>query len=398
MKRYRNLVEASAIALKNIFENGHPSDRVVQQMLRNNKKWGAKDRRFVASTIYNQVRWYRCFHHLLGKEPENKQEWMKMIAIQWIIQEEFVPDWEEFDTLSDKDILERYRSINDRSIKQSIPDWLDEAGQKDHGQAWDAIISKLNTEANLFIRCNTLKTDSDTLISILKKEGIDAVGTNLENCLKVYPKKKLTHLKSYRSGFYEVQDLSSQMISIALEPENESLIIDTCAGAGGKTLHLAALMKNSGKIIATDIYQNKLETLQVRAKRASAENIITASMNEFFLQKYEHQADQVLMDVPCSGIGTLRRSPHIKWRFDPEQMKKTLEIQAELLKNYSKLCKKGGFLNYSTCSIMSVENENQIANFLNSVDGESFEKVTERLIVPNEMDADGFYFAKLRKT
>ena len=236
-------------------------------MLRNNKKWGAKDRRFVASTIYNQVRWYRCFHHLLGKEPENTQEWIKMIAIQWIIQEEFVPEWEEFDTLNIKDILERYRSINDRSIKQSIPDWLDEAGQKDHGQAWDAIISKLNTEANLYIRCNTLRTDPDTLISILKKEGIDAVGTNLENCLKVYPKKKLTHLKSYRSGFYEVQDLSSQMISIALEPDKDSLIIDTCAGAGGKTLHLSALMKNSGKIIATDIYQNKLETLQARAKR-----------------------------------------------------------------------------------------------------------------------------------
>lgn len=398
MKRYRNLVEASAIALKNIFENGHPSDSVVQQMLRNHKKWGAKDRRFVASTIYNQVRWYRCFHHLLGKEPENMQEWMKMIAIQWIIQKEFVPNWEEFDTLSDKDILDRYRSINDRSIKQSIPDWLDEAGQKDHGQAWDSIISKLNTEANLYIRCNTLKIDPDTLISILKKEGIDAIGTNLENCLKVYPKKKLTHLKSYRSGFYEVQDLSSQMISIALQPEKDSLIIDTCAGAGGKTLHLAALMKNSGKIIATDIYQNKLETLQARAKRASAGNVITASMNEAFLQKYKHQADQILMDVPCSGIGTLRRSPHIKWRFDPEQMKKTLEIQAELLKNYSKLCKKGGFLNYATCSIMSVENENQISNFLNSVDGEAFEKVTDRLILPNEMDADGFYFAKLRKT
>ena len=120
-------------------------------------------------------------------------------------------------------------------------------------------------------------------------------------------------------------------------------------------------------------------------------------MNEAFLQKYKHQADQVLMDVPCSGIGTLRRSPHIKWRFDPEQLKKTLEIQAELLKNYSKLCKKGGFLNYATCSIMPVENENQIANFLNSVDGEALEKVTERLILPNEMDADGFYFAKLRK-
>jgi|TARA_B100000900_G_C20252861_1_gene582746 16S rRNA (cytosine967-C5)-methyltransferase len=206
----------------------------------------------------------------------------------------------------------------------------------------------------------------------------------------------LFNKNSFQRGFFEIQDASSQLVAPFLKIEPGMKICDICAGAGGKTLHLSALSKNKGKIIAMDIYKHKLDILKKRAKRNGAFNIETKLIeNSKSTKRLKGKIDRLLIDAPCSGLGVLKRNPDSKWKLDLEFLRKIKETQLEILKKYSSLVKHNGKMVYATCSILPSENELQIEKFLNSCEGKHFKLEEEKKISPFLSGFDGFYMARL---
>jgi 16S rRNA (cytosine967-C5)-methyltransferase len=182
-----------------------------------------------------------------------------------------------------------------------------------------------------------------------------------------------------------------------LDPKPGERVIDACAGAGGKSLHLAALMKNKGKILSLDIHERKLEELRKRASRAGADIIETRTIDSSkVIKRLEETADRLLLDVPCSGLGVLRRNPDSKWKLSDEEIEKLRALQSQILESYSKMVKPGGRMVYATCSILPSENERQVEEFLKNAGG-TFELLEERKFAPGKDGFDGFYAASLQK-
>lgn len=398
MRLYRNLVEASIKALKKIFTENQLADRVVQTTLRSNKKWGSKDRRFLAATIYDAVRWYRTYYEILGKEPQSTQDWWKILGIMWILQGIELPDWETFEALNKEFIINKQAELSTvLKIKTSIPDWLDDLGRQELGNEWAACMEASNEPAELVLRANSLKTSTEDLLINLDKKGVQAQAMELPDAVIVPKRQKLTALPSYERGYFEIQDASSQQVAPFLEVEKGMTVVDACAGAGGKSLHLAALMNNKGNITALDVEEEKLYQLAKRAKRAAVSIIKTQTITSSdTIKNLYDTADRLLLDVPCSGLGTLKRSPHIKWRLTPDFLEQIKQTQQHILQTYTPICKKGGQLVYATCSILPSENQRQVQTFLASEAGSAFQLLKEKQILPNE-GFDGFYMALLKR-
>ena len=204
--------------------------------------------------------------------------------------------------------------------------------------------------------------------------------------------------QAFKDGLFEVQDASSQLVAYFLDVQPGMRVVDTCAGAGGKTLHLASLMENKGQLIAMDLYESKLKQLKLRAKRNGAFNIeprvIEGSKS---IKKLHEKADRVLIDAPCSGLGVMKRNPDSKWKLQPEFIDNIRKVQAEVLENYSKIVKPGGKMVYATCSILPSENEEQIKRFLSTDSGKNFNFVKDKKVLAYERGFDGFYMALLER-
>jgi 16S rRNA (cytosine967-C5)-methyltransferase len=201
----------------------------------------------------------------------------------------------------------------------------------------------------------------------------------------------------FKNGLFEIQDASSQLVADFVEVEGNMRVIDACAGAGGKTLHLAALMQNKGKIIAMDTEEWKLTELKKRARRGGANNIeIRLIDNNKAIKRLADSADRLLLDVPCSGLGVLKRNPDAKWKLDVDFINHIKETQQEILQNYVQMLRNGGQLIYATCSILPSESENQVEKFLESQNG-AFELLDQQRISPAQTGFDGFYMARLLK-
>lgn len=400
MRLYRNLVQAVVQALQQIFEEEQLADRVVQTLLKSNKKWGSKDRRFIASTVYDVVRWYRLYYEILGHPPKTTTDWYQLLGVKWLLVEDSLPEWEEFEGIDKATVLARQKSLsNSRKIKASIPDWLDELGEKELGDLWEPTLHASNQQADLTLRVNTMLTTTDKLIKHLEKQQVIAQKTNTTNALLIPKRQKITHLTAFKKGWFEVQDLSSQWVAPLLNPKPNSFIIDACAGAGGKSLHLANLIKNKGKIVALDISARKLQELQKRAKRANSNCIYTQKITGVeSIQNLEGKADYLLLDVPCSGLGTLKRNPNIKWHLTPDFIASIQNTQQHILEHYTKMCKIGGKMVYATCSILPTENEVQVQHFLEADYGQGFRLIQDKSILPQDGVGDGFYMALLERT
>jgi 16S rRNA (cytosine967-C5)-methyltransferase len=285
-----------------------------------------------------------------------------------------------------------------RVLRESIPDWLDDLCNKELGNKWDNVLNALNQKPDLIVRVNTLKLTSDSLIKIFKDESIQANQIkNTPNALNIQTKTNIFKLKSYKEGYFEVQDIASQMASNLLDPKPGMLVVDACAGEGSKTLHLSALMKNHGRIIAMDTKSWKLDELKRRARKAGAYNIETRILNSSkSYKKLKEKVDKLLIDLPCSGLGTLRRNPDIKWKLSLTDLERLKELQIKLLEKYSVLLKKGGQMVYSTCSILPSEGEDQIRAFLKN-QKEKYNLIKEIRYWPDIDNTDGFYMALIQR-
>ena len=392
MKLHNNTIRGVHQALEAIFEQGQYADKVIERTLKSNPKWGAKDRSFIAETTYEMVRWWRLINFL----SPSKDPW-DLFGTYWLMQGNELPPWDEFARLQPEKIKSKYDSISDPGLIESIPEWLQTLGSKELGEKWEAEIHALNEEAEVVLRVNTLKTTRERLKNLLEADGIRSyLVKGYPDALVLEERQNVFRHPSFKEGLFEVQDASSQLVAAALQVEPGMRVIDACAGAGGKSLHLAALMGNKGKVISMDVEEWKLQQAKLRARRNGVSifepKVIEGSKT---IKRLKESADRLLLDVPCSGLGVLRRNPDTKWKLSLESIQKVQETQQEILQSYPSMLKKGGQLVYATCSILPSENEEQIKKFLESEAGKNFELLEDRKVLAQESGFDGFYIARL---
>lgn len=395
MRLHRGTSEAVIQALEAIFGGKRYADKVIEKVLKQNPKWGARDRRFIAETTYDIVRWYL----LLKRITEAKgDDYWALLAGWCALHQIDLPAWDEFKGANPVRIrAEEMKARAVRRVRESIPEWLDELGEKELGKLWDRELQSLNEQASVVLRTNTLKTTKEDLQRRLDQEEIvTSFIKDFPDALVLRERQNVFSSPSFKEGLFEMQDAASQLIAPFLRIEPGHRVIDACAGAGGKTLHLAALMKNKGRIIAMDVEEWKLDELSKRARRANVSNMETRFIDSGkVIKRLENSADRLLLDVPCSGLGVLKRNPDAKWKLNLEFIDKVKALQQHILNDYCHMVKPGGLMVYSTCSILSSENEQQVEHFLKANAGK-FELVEEKRSWPSE-GFDGFYMALLKR-
>jgi 16S rRNA (cytosine967-C5)-methyltransferase len=404
-KLHKNLCVATVEALESIFNEQRYADKVIEQLLKSNPKWGARDRAFIAENTYEIVRWWRRLLFLADDKYADDRKYptvvfWKALGTWLVLQDVQLPSWEEFKQVAIGKIKQNSKKEMSRAIRESVPDWLDTLGEKELNKEWDKELKASNQTAKVVLRVNTLKTTKKELVKALQELEIETASVNLvENGLVLKERQNIFKTALFKDGYFEVQDTGSQKIGEYLQiPENaKSLrVVDACAGAGGKTLHLAAMMGNKGKIIALDTESWKLEELKKRSRRAGVSIIETRLIESTkTVKRLENTADRLLLDVPCSGLGVLRRNPDAKWKLSEDFINQIRTTQAEILENYSKILKKGGLMVYATCSLLPSENEKQVEAFLEK--NPDFTLISQNHLRPSEYGFDGFYMALMER-
>lgn len=400
MKVHRVLVEAVINALEQIFIESKYADKVIERILKANSKWGSRDRAYIAENVYEMVRWWRLIN-FLGDNNEsniNKGSLWHLFGVWQVLKGAEYPAWTEFKNVNPSTISKRKdEALKDIAISQSIPDWLNELGKSQLGDSWPNEITALNKTADFIIRTNTLKTTRANLLKELAKLDVKAEPlVDYPDAIRITKRANLFSTPLFRAGMFEVQDASSQKVAAFLNVQPGMHVIDACAGAGGKTLHLSSLMQSKGRIISMDTEAWKLDELKKRAKRAGAQNIETRVIDNNTISKLKNSADRVLLDVPCSGLGVIKRNPDAKWKLKPEFINNIIQTQQHILAEYSQMVKPGGYLVYATCSILPSENNQQVELFLKN--NTSFELLKQEIVSPFSSGFDGFFMALLKKT
>ncbi|MCK0124297.1 methyltransferase domain-containing protein [Gelidibacter sp. F2691] len=402
MRLHRNLSFAVIDGLMLIFNEGQYADKVIQQLLKRDKRWGARDRAFVAETTYDIVRWKRLYAEIAEvKEPFDRDNIWRMFAVWATLKGIKLPDWSYFENTPTRKIKGKFDELSKiRKYRESIPDWMDEMGEKELGtELWTKEISALNEQADVILRVNTLQTTKEKLQAELFDLDIETEFlANYPDALKLKERANVFQTDAFKNGHFEVQDASSQLVAEFLNVEPGMRVVDTCAGAGGKALHIATIMQNKGQVIALDIYGNKLNELKRRAKRNGVFNVETRAIESTkVIKKLYDKADRVLIDAPCSGLGVLRRNPDAKWKLQPEFIENIKKTQQDILQQYARIVKSGGQLVYATCSILPSENQDQVAEFLKSDIGKEFTFVKDHKVLSHTSGFDGFYMALIQK-
>jgi 16S rRNA (cytosine967-C5)-methyltransferase len=394
MKLHKPLVAAVITCLKQIVLDNKYSDRVIEKTFKANPKWGSRDRKFIAETVYDITRQFRYLSFIADTDKS-----FNLIVAAYFFEKGIpFPEWPDFQTINTKPFEIKKKQITSPAILHSYPDELWAICETELGKdKWLKEAEALNQQAGVILRVNTLKIQKNELIKKLLAEDIEVDALNIfEHALQLRKRQNIFSSALFQEGLFEVQDAGSQLIAPFLNAEPGQKVIDACAGGGGKTLHLAALMQNKGKIVALDVEDWKLENLRKRAKRAGANNIeAQLIVADKTIEQLRNFADRLLLDVPCSGIGVIKRNPDAKWKLNKEVIEKTKALQYKILKDYSVMLKPGGLMVYSTCSILPSENELQVQKFIEEQNG-NFELVKEKNLYPSE-GFDGFYMALLKK-
>ena len=383
-----------------VVSQGRFANSVVQKKFKANAHWDSEEKSFFAESLYFIVRNARRLCVALSISAcDTASEALKLVHATLVLHSLYVP----------RGILSAHRleaalvhkrwadAGTTRAVAYSYPDWLDELGAGQFGASWDSMVHALHAEPKVVLRANSLKVTREELERKLRAREISCsssalspTATVLENHYNVFT------LPEFRDGLFEVQDAGSQCIAPFLMAEPGMRVIDACAGSGGKSLHLAALMNNKGRLIAMDTEEWKLTALAQRARRAGVSIIETRTITSTKVVKRQHgSADRVLLDVPCSGLGVLRRNPDTKWHITAADIDRFVTIQRDILRQYAPMTAPGGALVYATCSILPAESEDQVRWFLAQSPEWTLED--ERRVEPGKHDADGFYMARLRR-
>lgn len=417
-----------------------PPDAIIAAFFRARKYLGSHDRRFIAETAYGTIRHLRRIDTLLaaadapaspGRTPAGvlQRVVMYLIAVDESrtaegsleLGEAYREEW----TRARKALEAQGQLAGDRgpvatpedlAALYSFEPWMVREFVRDHGlENATELCRCLNVQAPLTIRANTLQTDRDSLQAMLGASGIPSQQSRLSPFgLHLTKRLNVFHLEAFRKGLFELQDEGSQLLPLLIDPKPNAKVLDACAGAGGKTLELSALMKNRGEIVAADISVRRLEELRRRARRAGAHNIRVrqADFTSDALAGAEGSFDVVLLDAPCSGTGTIRRNPGLKWTVSEASVEELVRKQSSLLAKSSQFVKAGGLVWYCTCSLLRRENEAVVEQFLSSCSSFTLMDLGPALVrlglsdartgsamhlLPNRHGTDGFFCAALQR-
>ncbi len=391
-------------SLADVFIRGAHADKSIEHAFKSHPKWGARDRKLFAESVYDIVRWWRWQWHLAGLPDDECMEsnaitedrlW-RVWGAYWIAKGEEPAQFAECRAVSKASVHDQQVTKVSAAVRASIPDWLHERCANEIGAEWPAYLEALNKPAPVDLRVNTLKIATRDLQAALSKEDVEAGPVRGQpDAIRLRMRRNVFATQAFKAGLFELQDAASQRVAPFLEVAPGMRVVDACAGAGGKTLHMAALMNDKGRIIALDIHEWKLAELRRRARRNGV-GIIEPRIIEGAktIKRLAITADRVLLDVPCSGLGVLRRNPDTKWKLSPEEIDRLHVIQHDILRSHSRMVKPGGKLVYATCSILPSENEEQVSAFL-SEHGDEWKLEAEMKLRPGENDGDGFYAARL---
>ena len=354
------LLELSTELIHRVLQLQHPADGVVSDFFRQHRALGSRERHTLAETTYTVLRQRLLFQHLA---QSGKGEMERRLAIlAWQGNDGFLRA-----ALSDTEqqwlaqVSAVDRSALPDKLRHNLPEWLAERLQAAVGDEFWPLVEAMNVGAGLDLRVNTFKAKRDDVQAAFKAEGIVAVPTPYSPIgLRIDGKPALHKLDVFMRGDVEVQDEGSQLLALMLGAKRGEMVADFCAGAGGKTLALGAEMRNTGRLYAFDTSGHRLASLKPRLARSGLSNVYPAQIaheRDERIKRLAGKLDRVLVDAPCSGLGTLRRNPDLKWRQTPQSVEELQVKQAAILASAARLLKPGGRLVYATCSLLEAENE-----------------------------------------
>ena len=384
-----SLTTAIIEILDSINNSKIPADRIISFWNKNNRYAGSKDKSFITESIYNilrnkgQIEWWVkyldcnisartiiiCYYHFTNQDVKNMFNDSKNKYAPCPISSKELKFLEKF---------QKYNSINHKEMpihdKLNISEYLYNKFFEFYAEQTPQVLSALNTEANIDIRVNNLKSDTEQVAKELEEQGIETTKLPiLSNGLRLNKRFALSSLKTFKNGFFEIQDCGSQIVSKLINAKKGDKIVDFCAGAGGKTLAMADDMKNTGRIIYCDVSEKRLDRASIRLRRGGVNNaekrLLSSEKDKWIKRRNERFSggfDKVVVDAPCSGTGTWRRNPDQKWRTDEQTINELCVLQESILKSSSRLVRPGGKLIYITCSLLKDENESQVDKFLDN--------------------------------
>ncbi|MBU6440886.1 MAG: RsmB/NOP family class I SAM-dependent RNA methyltransferase [Betaproteobacteria bacterium] len=365
------LLDGAAELLREVLAFQFPADAVVSRYFRAHARLGQRERHVLAETVYGVVRNLRLWRQLAQGAPEGSAE-LRLLALGWqgdVASAGFAPGllaWRE-------QCLAQDLSGLPPAVRYSLPDWLASQWQRQCGAEFEALAESLLRPAPLDLRANLLKGTREQAREALREQGIDSEPTPLSPWgLRVRGKPALQRSAAFEQGLVEVQDEGSQLLALLLAPRRGEMVVDFCAGAGGKTLALGAMMRGSGRLYAFDVSQARLERLRPRLARSGLSNVYPVAIRgerDERVQRLAGKIDRVLVDAPCSGVGTLRRNPDLKWRSSEAEVPRLAGQQAAILAQAARLLKPGGRLVYATCSLLEQENQHIVQAFLDAHPG-----------------------------
>ena len=354
------LVELATELLHRVLQLQHPADGVVSDFFREHRALGQRERHTLAETTYAVLRQRPLFQHLAQSGKGEIERRLALLA--WQGNEGFL---RAAMTETEQQWLAQVGAV-DRSalpekLRHNLPEWLAEILQQSMGDEFWPLVNSMNASAPLDLRVNTFKAKRDDVIAAFKAEGVEAVATPYSPLgLRIAGKPALHKLDVFMRGDVEVQDEGSQLLALMVGAKRGEMVMDFCAGAGGKTLALGAEMRNTGRLYAFDTSGHRLASLKPRLARSGLSNVFPAQIaheRDDRIKRLAGKLDRVLVDAPCSGLGTLRRNPDLKWRQSPQSVAELGVKQAAILVSAARLVKPGGRLVYATCSLLDVENE-----------------------------------------
>jgi 16S rRNA (cytosine967-C5)-methyltransferase len=360
----RSLLDACSALLREVLTFQAPADGVVSAFFRKHKALGARERHTLAETTYAVLRRRLLYQHLAQSAPKDGSAIERKLAILgWAGDTSFLkaalsPDEQTW--LAKVRVLDL--AMLAPKLRHNLPDWISQPLMAQLGEEdfW-ALVASLDQPAPLDLRVNTLKAKREAVQTELADAGIEAKPTPYSPWgLRIDGKPALNKLGVFMRGEVEVQDEGSQLLALLTDAKRGEMVVDFCAGAGGKTLALGAAMKNTGRLYAFDVSGHRLDALKPRLARSGLSNVYPiqiAHERDDRIKRLAGKIDRVLIDAPCSGLGTLRRNPDLKWRQSPQAIVELAAKQAAILTSAARLVKPGGRLVYATCSLLAAENE-----------------------------------------
>jgi 16S rRNA (cytosine967-C5)-methyltransferase len=363
------MMQAATAAVDLALPMLHPADAVLRTFFGTNRELGQRDRAFIAETVFCVLRNKRLLEHLVSQPTPRRLVCAALIKFQGYS----IGQLEAFLKSSDRDWVLKLKTADietlPAAVRLSLPDWLyDRLVAETSEQDAIAFGQAMLKTAPLDLRVNTLVADREQVLRDLRASGFDAEPTCYSPIgIRVVGRPAINRHELFSTGAIEVQDEGSQLLGYLVAPKRREMVVDFCAGAGGKTLLMGAMMQSQGRLYALDISEKRLRNLAPRLKRSGLSNVhaqIIASENDIKVKRLAGKIDRVLVDAPCSGLGTLRRNPDLKWRQSPQAIDELAVKQRAILSAAATLLKPGGRLVYATCSVLARENREVVGQFL----------------------------------